>query len=629
MENENTFLKLVGNLSDVYVTYELNLRLINFDSLTLSGKKYRLAELLRMEKTAGVNTSAYKCSIPCDQDIEVCAAQLVLLNEAFFSPDGTTHLDAIHTKIRFLISRINRISDADPRVLATKNTVLTGLRELSERVINVTAPLPSVDELCSNFQNASIDIHNSTIRTNSTMNTNPFLSSEPQHATQQQSQPQSTPPVAPPRNSNLPIPNRIPQPETQPLPQIQSENSSSIFSTGLFRPRNDFYSRPRELIWKWNLCYTGDNPEVSASEFLQVLLDRSTSRNVTCEELLHSMTDLLGGTALRWFRSKSILNPFRNWNDFCEKFLKDFEPSHQSDMLLEFIRSRVQLPNESVVKYFAEIEDLFLKLPYVPQESLRVKIIRKNILPEYIHSLALFSFDSVEQLRDSCKRLECGRAMVASHQGSSNTNNVPSSSRQYNQMPNTQQQRYYSEPDDNRRSYRQFQDSSNFNNYYKNLNNNYNRYEPTRNFQRPPHNQNARNPPSNSHQTQIQSNSQTNNSRPFQHSSARNTFNRQQPNAGNRQVNFNVNEIAFANDQNQPQQVQETTELNHCPQVDSSTQPQCQYKLFTQTSSVLLNAPPASGNGAENVVHGPNTFFTNHGPNTPTLLSSNPSNSQP
>lgn len=95
-------------------------------------------------------------------------------------------------------------------------------------------------------------------------------------------------------------------------------------------------------------------------------------------------------------------------------------------------------------------------------------------------------------------------------------------------------------------------------------------------------------------------------------------------------MNFNVNEIEFDNDQNQPQYAQETSEINQSPQLapSSSSQPQCQYKVITQTSSVLLNAPTTSGNEAENVVHGPNAFFTDHGPNNPTMSSCNPSSNR-
>lgn len=119
------------------------------------------------------------------------------------------------------------------------------------------------------------------------------------------------------------------------------------------------------------------------------------------------MTELLEGTALRWFRSRVVNRPFNGWDEFVRKFLEYFEPFHESDGLLETIRRLKQKPGESVVKHFSTVKDMFWRLHNVPSEIDRVNIIRKNLLPIYITSLSVFDYETVESLKDACKKVEC------------------------------------------------------------------------------------------------------------------------------------------------------------------------------------------------------------------------------
>lgn len=182
--------------------------------------------------------------------------------------------------------------------------------------------------------------------------------------------------------------------------------------------------RNTERIWQWDLKFSGDKPNASASEFLQSVMDRCMSRNVSREEVLHSMTELLEGTALRWFRSRVVNRPFSGWDEFVRRFLEDFEPYHESDGLLEMIRRLKQKSGESIVKYFSTVEDMFWRLHSVPAEIDRVNIIRKNLLPIYITSLSVFDFDTVESLKDACKKVECSDR-IANTTVSSNVSRYP------------------------------------------------------------------------------------------------------------------------------------------------------------------------------------------------------------
>lgn len=297
---------------------------------------------------------------------------------------------------------------------------------------------------------------------------------------------------------------------------------SQQFSRNTF---NDFAHdlRHREQIWKWNLSYSGDNPKASASEFLQLINDRAFFRRVSHEEILMSMTDLLTGTALRWYRNNLTLNPFTNWNDFTKRFIQDFEPSHQSEMLLEHIRNRQQQPNESVVKYFAEIEDLFLRLPFVPQDITRIKILRKNILPEYIQALALFSCETVEELRNACKKLELGKAMSNQRYQSVPAQYYQQSQPSYNPRPQFNHRPQYN---NNNQNFNNFSHSYNQNsNQYPQRNNNNNYQFPRQQFE-------------NNNQRQFSRENLSNNQRQLPQQNYENRNNNNQNNNNNFSQNF-------------------------------------------------------------------------------------------
>ena len=133
------------------------------------------------------------------------------------------------------------------------------------------------------------------------------------------------------------------------------------------------------MLYKWGIKFSGDNGE-SASEFLQRISDFVYSRQVKENELLSSMSDLLEGSALRWYRRKREY--FRNYEQFAELFLEHFEPLMEVERLMDFLRNRKQQTNETIVQYISFMEDQFFRMnAATPAEVTRVRIIRDYLLP--------------------------------------------------------------------------------------------------------------------------------------------------------------------------------------------------------------------------------------------------------
>lgn len=102
------FMKLVGFLPNSYVSYELNMRQINCENFTVSGQRIKLAEVLYLEKVAGINPSSYKSHIDHTVDFEECTTEVGILADSFFNPENHTSAEEIHAKQLFLKSRIKR-----------------------------------------------------------------------------------------------------------------------------------------------------------------------------------------------------------------------------------------------------------------------------------------------------------------------------------------------------------------------------------------------------------------------------------------------------------------------------------------------------------------------------------------
>lgn len=164
-------------------------------------------------------------------------------------------------------------------------------------------------------------------------------------------------------------------------------------------------------------------------EFLRRVKELALARGATSTDLFHSACELLGGNALKWFRAGLASQNFANWEELEKELIKDFENYDYADNLLEYIKNRLQKPNERVVSFFANMEDLFLKLNRAVSEELKIKIIRRNLLPEYIKGIGCQDVRSVGQLKQQCKLIESDLVRINSRGSRSSNKNVQFSER--------------------------------------------------------------------------------------------------------------------------------------------------------------------------------------------------------
>ncbi|KAH0811974.1 hypothetical protein GEV33_010817 [Tenebrio molitor] len=68
--------------------------------------------------------------------------------------------------------------------------------------------------------------------------------------------------------------------------------------------------------------------------------------------------------------------------------------------------------DESVGAYFACMINLFNRLPVQPSEAERLNILRRSLLPYFIHGIGLIDIETVSQLMAACKKLEVTKSLA-------------------------------------------------------------------------------------------------------------------------------------------------------------------------------------------------------------------------
>lgn len=164
---------------------------------------------------------------------------------------------------------------------------------------------------------------------------------------------------------------------------------------------NDVYTPSTSFdVSRWKIQFDGES---SVANFLERIEELRLSRGVSKEHLLQRAYELFTKDALTWLRTKE----FGTWDQLVEQLRNDFQPYDYEFDLMEEIRRRTQGSKERVVTYIAAMENLFKKLGLSrPNEAMRVKLIRRNLLPYIQTQLALHYTDTITELTAVCKSIE-------------------------------------------------------------------------------------------------------------------------------------------------------------------------------------------------------------------------------
>ena len=197
--------------------------------------------------------------------------------------------------------------------------------------------------------------------------------------------------------------------------QAQTSTSQSTNTSTVVIHQN------RIPVSQWGITFDAKKSGLSVSAFLDKIETYRFARSTSEEDLKNSIIDLLRGDALIWYTS--IRSQVDSWQTFVTLFKQEYLPHDHNEKLWELIRARNQNMNESVGTYFACMINLFNRLDHPATEQEKLYILKRNILPYYIHQLgSQGEISSIEELRKLCKNWEINREIASRRRFSLNTN---------------------------------------------------------------------------------------------------------------------------------------------------------------------------------------------------------------
>lgn len=159
-------------------------------------------------------------------------------------------------------------------------------------------------------------------------------------------------------------------------------------------------------IYKWDVKFDGTSKTLGVKAFLERVKELAQARQVSKKQLYDSAADLIDGNARLWLRRVKENGSVTDWDSLVSKLERDFLVDDYDEELWQFIKTRKQKHDESVVIYVSVMESLFDRLSSPAAVSTKIKWIVRNLKSEYVKLLALEKLDNIEDLIKAARRLE-------------------------------------------------------------------------------------------------------------------------------------------------------------------------------------------------------------------------------
>lgn len=386
---------LINSLTDAYVVYELKSRGLATDYTTMRTRKMKLFEIMNSGSQDIISRTQY---LTPSVNLNQCAS-LLTEAECDLASDKEKFAEIVEIRSMFLEDRIRSIdvSNEEGTVKKSKEDLLLKIIAVRELITNVSVTLGN-DEL--SFSASILPENQAQPQRLITVQPNQFNDSFFAFN-------------IPPNRNSQPLPNNLFYEQMPPRSSLQSNvlPHGASSSPQCCTP-NEKRNHRDPKVWSWAIRYSADDKSKSAIDFVQKLKDHAVSRKVDTSDMLDSMTDLLEGSALKWFRVENHREKFRNFQDFMLRLLEEFEPFYRVETRLDIIKRRQQKADESIVAFFSDMQNAFLTLTNIPSERDQINIIRRNLLPKYITELGAQVYTSIYKLKEDCKLLELNAQII-------------------------------------------------------------------------------------------------------------------------------------------------------------------------------------------------------------------------
>lgn len=345
--------------------YEISLRGVQPQG-TVKDLVKTLRELLKFEAD-GVSFKIDN-KFKSDSELKICLDKIkdieVLLKETFTQ----SLIRKLKTRLTHLVTRVQRIEPSTDEETLERSNLLTSVFKL----------LTDFNTKQDNFSKTPVSNVPSDLAFQQSM-------------LGQSSQPSIS--LAPQANSTL---NNF---ETTPT---QNSQLASNFDALRIDSRYNFKS--------WGIKFTGKNDMLSLNAFFERIDDLCTARGVSKENLYKAAFEFFEGEALVYYRA--VRHKASDWDSLANLFREEFFRDGDKK-IWEQIKSRTQGETESIAIYVAYILNLFNRLSFSVNESMKLEIIRERIRPEYQSRLELIdNIDTLDRLIDLGRKIEDSRRKI-------------------------------------------------------------------------------------------------------------------------------------------------------------------------------------------------------------------------
>lgn len=182
--------------------------------------------------------------------------------------------------------------------------------------------------------------------------------------------------------------------ESQPVNLNSNITSLNSNSSPSVEPRT-VPVKPTPVV-KWNLKFSGDARSMSLSAFLERVDELVIARSVNLQQLFDEAIDLFTGRALIWFRANRA--KASSWPALVALLNKEFRPIDYDERLIDEIKRRTQGVGETVSIYVSIMLTMFARLLEPLDDHKKLRIILRNLTPEYQSQLGLTIINTFDEL---------------------------------------------------------------------------------------------------------------------------------------------------------------------------------------------------------------------------------------
>lgn len=195
---------------------------------------------------------------------------------------------------------------------------------------------------------------------------------------------------------------------------IHNTSRSGPSVSGTVGSRNtsssDLNARPDKVLHimtNWKLKFTGSSSGLSVENFIyRVKALTIQTLQGDFELLCRNASSLFEGKAADWFWRYHRSVPSVSWTELCKALRQQYADSRTDIDIRELVRDRKQNRGESFDSFYEAVVDLTDRLKEPLSESMLVQILRRNLLPDIQHEILNLKINSLQELRDVCRKRE-------------------------------------------------------------------------------------------------------------------------------------------------------------------------------------------------------------------------------